>query len=394
MTLSTRKRKRKESIDEEILEISPSRLLTDEQRREKALELWHSFREEYYEAAEQLPLSLHRTFSLMSELDGQAQRYQSALLRLIRHYTEQRSSIAAQSVHHTPEKTHPEDGGSLKSAPRSATPDLSSHFPFSDTKSIPTTPRRSVSRPSESDRVESELLKAPDSTRETISQIARLLDETVRASDEKVNLAQAAYDSADRHVRLLDQAIKEQEANLSIGLRPGTRAAPIVLSGLHAQGLPITSTSIPRDDENPFLVLRAANDADRNPTRTTTRGDSRRGTTQHGNAQPIDTGVTAEPASPQRRGRRNPPTPTTRLKLTLPPSASLIFSQAEMPIDPHEPRYCFCNEVSYGQMVGCDGDCEREWYHYRCVGLTEAPKNKWYCKDCKEKMNKAASRKR
>lgn len=82
-----------------------------------------------------------------------------------------------------------------KSAPRSATPDLLSNLPFSDTKSIPTTPRRSASRPSESDRAEAELLKAPDSTRETISQIARLLDETVRASEEKVNLAQAAYDS-------------------------------------------------------------------------------------------------------------------------------------------------------------------------------------------------------
>ena len=24
--------------------------------------------------------------------------------------------------------------------------------------------------------------------------------------------------------------------------------------------------------------------------------------------------------------------------------------------DPNEPRYCICNEVSYGEMVGCDND--------------------------------------
>jgi hypothetical protein len=24
--------------------------------------------------------------------------------------------------------------------------------------------------------------------------------------------------------------------------------------------------------------------------------------------------------------------------------------------DPNEPRYCLCNQVSYGEMVGCDND--------------------------------------
>jgi len=25
-----------------------------------------------------------------------------------------------------------------------------------------------------------------------------------------------------------------------------------------------------------------------------------------------------------------------------------------MPVDPNEPTYCLCKEVSYGQMIGCD----------------------------------------
>ena len=25
-------------------------------------------------------------------------------------------------------------------------------------------------------------------------------------------------------------------------------------------------------------------------------------------------------------------------------------------IDPNEPRYCLCGDVSYGEMVGCDND--------------------------------------
>ncbi|KAK5649700.1 hypothetical protein RI129_000729 [Pyrocoelia pectoralis] len=37
--------------------------------------------------------------------------------------------------------------------------------------------------------------------------------------------------------------------------------------------------------------------------------------------------------------------------------------------DPNEPRYCICNQVSYGDMVACDNeDCPSEWFHYPCVG--------------------------
>lgn len=86
-------------------------------------------------------------------------------------------------------------------------------------------------------------------------------------------------------------------------------------------------------------------------------------------------------------------------------------------IDADEPTYCYCNGVSYGEMVGCDADdCEREWFHLECVGLKVAPRGngellfsfsnpdihsllpyprhqplttliaKWYCDDCKEKL--------
>ena len=57
--------------------------------------------------------------------------------------------------------------------------------------------------------------------------------------------------------------------------------------------------------------------------------------------------------------------------------------------DPNEPRYCLCNQVSYGEMVGCDNDkCPIEWFHYGCVGLTEAPKGKWFCPQCTQTMRR------
>ena len=31
------------------------------------------------------------------------------------------------------------------------------------------------------------------------------------------------------------------------------------------------------------------------------------------------------------------------------------------PIDPDEPTYCLCNQVSFGEMIGCDNDEVSEW---------------------------------
>ncbi|KAL3426679.1 phd finger domain-containing protein [Phlyctema vagabunda] len=58
-------------------------------------------------------------------------------------------------------------------------------------------------------------------------------------------------------------------------------------------------------------------------------------------------------------------------------------------IDANEPTYCFCNGVSYGEMVACDGDgCEKEWFHLDCVGLKVAPKGnaKWFCDECSARL--------
>ena len=54
------------------------------------------------------------------------------------------------------------------------------------------------------------------------------------------------------------------------------------------------------------------------------------------------------------------------------------------PIDPDEPTYCLCEQVSYGDMIGCDYDaCAIEWFHFNCVGLSNKPKGKWYCPKCR-----------
>ncbi len=53
--------------------------------------------------------------------------------------------------------------------------------------------------------------------------------------------------------------------------------------------------------------------------------------------------------------------------------------------DPNEPVYCYCQRVSFGEMIACDNpDCAIEWFHFGCVGLSldSRPKGKWFCKEC------------
>ncbi len=52
--------------------------------------------------------------------------------------------------------------------------------------------------------------------------------------------------------------------------------------------------------------------------------------------------------------------------------------------------YCFCQRVSFGEMIGCDNaendpDC-KEWFHIGCVGVTKPLPQKWYCSECLAKL--------
>lgn len=95
------------------------------------------------------------------------------------------------------------------------------------------------------------------------------------------------------------------------------------------------------------------------------------------------------------------------------PTVSHSTDAIDMPVDPNEPTYCLCNQVSYGEMIGCDNpdvssknwnivvdigrvclctsffsQCPIEWFHFACVKLTTKPKGKWYCPKCSSDRKK------
>ncbi|KAL3232122.1 Chromatin modification-related protein YNG2 [Nakaseomyces bracarensis] len=72
-----------------------------------------------------------------------------------------------------------------------------------------------------------------------------------------------------------------------------------------------------------------------------------------------------------------------------------LFSSMNENENEDQNLYCFCQRVSFGEMVACDGpNCKYEWFHYECVNLKEPPKGTWYCPDCQQEMAKKNKKKK
>ncbi|KAN0097205.1 hypothetical protein V8E55_001651 [Tylopilus felleus] len=45
--------------------------------------------------------------------------------------------------------------------------------------------------------------------------------------------------------------------------------------------------------------------------------------------------------------------------------------------------YCFCQKLSYGEMIACDNPvCPYQWFHLPCVNLKQPLPESWFCAEC------------
>ncbi|KAF9532400.1 hypothetical protein CPB83DRAFT_950783 [Crepidotus variabilis] len=354
--MSTRKRRHQEAFKEKESSKPPS--LTEQekekQRVEKEQEIWDSIREAHYEAIEQLPLTLQRQLSLMRQIDEQTSSTGSRLLPTLQKYIELRRQLEKKKVlkgqdalsaplqEQAPsgnDTAHIEPDVHRNSEP--PVPTTMNGLTSNESKSAI---RNTTPSTTHSDRTESQ------SSRDVIRQIAFMAEELLRASQEKVNLAQTNCDSVERHIHLLDRAIEEQEAALS--------ADPNKAIHIHLPEL-----IIPQNNRGKPKEKQLDYDSD-------------------DEVEEVATPVTVEELttnlkrSSGRKGKGAVKTPVdgndaTSLTITLPAQSN------------EEPLYCYCQRVSFGEMIACDNsDCEREWFHLGCVGLTEPPEGEWFCEDC------------
>ncbi|KAG1754153.1 hypothetical protein EDB19DRAFT_1626621 [Suillus lakei] len=359
----------------------------DFEERRKELEIWDAFKEEHHEILEQLPLSLHRQYTLIRELDDQSNAYHADLLDNVRKYIALRIQLSSrlgmivdvnQNKMNIPaapdsEAMQVDLPHAAGSPPRNEQVDCDSPAEvLNDTNNA--SPAASVVPSLESPSIE--LPASGQTTRILLQQIAQVSEEALRASEEKVNIAQTAYETVDRHIRLLDQAIKEQEASISLGIRPGTHLAPILLPDLvvprWARPTRIEHSPTPSLSPELSAVPLPQESTEELPAESARPGRGRKARKKLESETP--------PPLPE-EVLKIPAIRTTRsVKLKIPTQAQA---------DPNEPRYCYCNQVSYDTMVACDSDtCKLEWFHLPCTGLSAVPgkRLKWYCQGCLLKM--------
>ncbi|KAI5124015.1 hypothetical protein M0805_003847 [Coniferiporia weirii] len=338
---------------------------------EKALDVWNSFREEYNESVEQLPLSLYRGFTLLNELDAQAHVLKSELVPTIGEYIKERRSV-------TRRQTRNMSGGNagcnddLRAQSRESTEEIGLEE---------RDPRFAFAPGGVEHQFEKTAIR--------LVRISALSSELLRASEEKVNLAQATYDNVDRHVRLLDQAIKEHESCIVGSYYPVSSLPPAEGRIRSSSAASLRGTMRSRIPDRAGQVVLYSLSEESHRLHLDKRIQRPPSAVVEPEYTPPISSLRRHPVGPQKgvvpgnsadSTSNRPTVNTTRESFAALPGG-------DMPIDPHEPRYCYCNQVSWGEMIACDADdCDREWFHLGCAGLTEAPKgkSKWYCKACRE----------
>jgi len=382
----------------------------DPERLEKELAIWDAFREEYFEALEQLPLSLHRAFSLIKELDIQTTDLNSGLLSTLQEYLQLRGAITQPTGSSLPDSSTAQ-GMSQSNSPAQApsedpppeevprfTRRSSTRSPVKNATKPPASPRLPPQQRAVSSASSVQPIPPRQRSASLLTKIARLSEDLVRASNEKINVARYTNDIVNRHIKDLDRAIKEQETSISLGLRPGTHPASIILPDVVVPKSRPTGVTLDDSDsdaavegvaEEPPIEFVPEPAEEERPIKT----PRKKGRVRHARKKSdVEGRENVEPekmekpdGSPDARSARN----SRSLKLTL-PARSTINASKEASISPNEPRYCYCNQVSYGEMIGCDGpDCQREWFHVGCLGMEQLPTtSSWYCPDCRKRAPK------
>ncbi|KAI1434967.1 hypothetical protein GGR50DRAFT_659548 [Xylaria sp. CBS 124048] len=198
--------------------------------------------------------------------------------------------------------------------------------------------------------------------------------------------------------------------------RPNNITAPEVPAVPHGPRAFVEPKSVPTAAVKPEPSKEEANNHTWNPTNGVHKKDHNKVDGSESKAEPAQnppqttgnvvttkSGRTSKPSTPALgslpdpapRSRSSRNTTTTTAKRSHKKGASQHVAPArivdeetnssgqgddEGDLDADEPLYCYCNGVSYGEMVACDAeDCEREWFHLDCVGLKAAPPSNSKC---------------
>lgn len=184
---------------------------------------------------------------------------------------------------------------------------------------------------------------------EKLKKIQEMFQKAREYSDDKVQIAMQMYEMVDKHIRRLDSDLSRFEQELKM-------KEPLRRTSLSS--IPEIPTPIPSKSRKRSTAIEPSGSLRKRKSISTSDEPS--------------TSVSSPIPHPTQSSSNNP------------------TDVLDMPVDPNEPTYCLCHQVSFGEMIGCDNnDCPIEWFHFQCVGLTSKPKGKWYCPKCTQERDKS-----
>ncbi|KAI9506450.1 inhibitor of growth proteins N-terminal histone-binding-domain-containing protein [Coemansia spiralis] len=217
---------------------------------------------------------------------------------------------------------------------------------------------------------------------EYMRNFVQLFSMVLKHGEEKVALATQTYDLVDKHIRKLDDDLAKFEERQLVPRAIPHAWGPAKVQSVEEEDNKRREESTRKKRQSPAPAASSSGKVG-TPGKRTNSG--RNNASSSGNA-----GAPSQAAASARgNGGANSAEATSRSRGS---TKALPSDFAEMPIDPNEPRYCYCRQVSYGEMVACDDEnCEIEWFHLGCVDLKAPPKGQWFCKDCLQKHKKHRS---
>eukprot|EP00035_Acanthoeca_spectabilis_P024855 m.455677 g.455677 ORF g.455677 m.455677 type:complete len:293 (-) comp20919_c0_seq1:249-1127(-) len=210
-------------------------------------------------------------------------------------------------------------------------------------------------------------------------------------ADEKIQLAEQTYDIMDRQIRRIDIELKKYKADLEQN-KPGS-TAQLLQQSLELDESNTSLADVERESTRRPAARHRHSSTSRvaettSPTYAEVQAVTRTSPFAAHSAVPQQAAVVLSPPQHRRQNAYGAESGMAAVPMEIASEVQTIVEGPPANPDPNEPRYCYCNEVSYGEMVGCDNDnCESgEWFHYKCVGLTEEPNGTWYCFECRLEM--------
>lgn len=218
---------------------------------------------------------------------------------------------------------------------------------------------------------------SPDKRRAEMEKIQKLFKDAKNYGDEKVSIAIQTYEMVDKHIRRLDGDLAKFEAELRE-------------KGRLSQTDDDSEEDEDEDDEKVTKGGRgrkkqasssASASAGKDKDKDSKNKKQKVGRPPKDDASGKESGASSSKKKKQKGGNKSDS--DKGHKLSSAPLMSMPQEIIDMPVDPNEPTYCVCQQVSYGEMIGCDNnDCPIEWFHFGCMQLTTKPKGKWYCPKC------------